>query len=190
MNMINQIAPKTVETLASASKTTQAKNLGTVAKTAADKFQSSASKLISSRGGKIAAFGAAAALIALAGKYVLSLVGKNNAPVIPNLNDIANGLDCERVSREEFMKGAKAGTAGNLENTVRAKIADGHNAGTVDDLEEQCRQISLSRKSSAPVIPNMKRVMAAVSKENVCSGEDFLEAVKNGHAVKTYNIED
>lgn len=116
MNMINQIGPKTVETLASASKTTQAKNLGTVAKTAADKFQSSASKLISSRGGKIAAFGAATALIALAGKYVLSLFGKFNPPVIPNMKEVVNGLDCEQVSREEFMKGAKAGTVDSLED--------------------------------------------------------------------------
>ncbi|MGN0192696.1 MAG: hypothetical protein ACI4CY_04125 [Candidatus Gastranaerophilaceae bacterium] len=155
MNIINQIEPKTVETLSSASKTTQAKNLGTVAKTAADKFQSSASKLISSRGGKISTFGAAAALIALAGKYVLSLFGKFNPLYID----------------------------------VKEKIKNSPSIG-IDDLEEQCRQISLSRKSSAPVIPNMKRVMAAVSKENVCSGEDFLEAAKNGHAVKTYNIED
>ena len=151
MNMINQIGPKTVETLASASKTTQAKNLGTVAKTAADKFQSSASKLISSRGGKISAFGAAAALIALAGKYVLSLFGKFNppdigikekiknspgigiddleeqcrqislsrkssAPVIPHLKEVVNGLDCEQISREDFMKGAKAGTVDSLDN--------------------------------------------------------------------------
>lgn len=140
--------------------------------------------------GKIAAFGAAAALIALAGKYVLSLFGKNSAPVIPNLNEIVNGLDCEQVSREDFMKGAKAGTAGNLENTVRAKIADGHKVGTITNLENQCRQISLSRKSSAPVIPHMKEVANSISKENACSGEDFLEAAKNGHAVKTYNIED